>query len=515
MLVRKAPAITFLTRVLFIPVLVLVVKFCYSSLDPNLRAQYVKHPTTRILTWPTRNITKQSSTFNSSTERFWRNLSSELVAAIPPTLPLIVEDGHPPDSQTAFNPLKSDATYPSRLVNFTDHHESALFEAHHRFLTATRRLAADIPFVRGSSGIVTSVNAKYVPIFLVSLRMLRRTGCRLPVEVFIDSWAKYDAEFCDKVLPPLNARCVVLSAIYDKADQIAQPNSYQYKMFAIFFSSFQHVMFLDSDVFPVFDPTKLFSTRPYTSHGLVLWPDLFALTISEHYYHIAAIAAESVTSRLSTESGQVMIDKDRQRESLLMMIYYNYYGPDYYYPLLCQGSHGAGDKETFIQAAMAVSLPWYQVKHGPSGLGRFENDNFHMSGLVQSDPNLDFEYQPPHQSHIHTDPLRNLEESNTMHDSADKKHFASSGQRPAFIHQNMHKLDPRTILKEGSSARDAEGNFTRMWGTKTSGINMFGYDVEHVLWQVIVEEGCRVDPEGETCRGLRDYLREVFHEGVE
>lgn len=57
----------------------------------------------------------------------------------------------------------------------------------------------------------------------------------------------------------------------------------------------------------------------------------------------------------------MMIDKEKHFRSLVLAMYYNYYGPNYYYPLLSQGAAGEGDKETFIAAAHKFGLPYYQV----------------------------------------------------------------------------------------------------------------------------------------------------------
>ena len=380
---------------------------------------------------------------------------------------------------------------------------------------AVQHLAPGLPFSKFTTGIVTTANSNYMPVLLVSLRMLRRTGCNLPVEVFIDDWTQYSTTTCDIVLPSLNARCIVLSAILSKNTHIQKPDHYQYKILSILFSTFQNVLFLDSDAFPAYDPTVLFSTPPYTTHGLVTWPDFFALTVSQHFYHIAAIPEQAASSRLSTESGQILLNKHIHRESLLMMVYYNYYGPDYYYPLLCQGSHGAGDKETFVQAAMAVGLPWYQVRTGPRALGRSWNGTFRGTGIAQADPGLDYEYLPPFESHVHTEPQ--WQKGDLAHPdpkvekALNHTRHVPRPPRPVFLHQNMLKLDPAKVLADKNEITfEPDGTPHRMWGSKEDVVRLVGYDVERRLWDVIAEEGCRLDQGSELCEGLRAYIREVF-----
>jgi alpha 1,2-mannosyltransferase len=459
-----------------------------------------------------KNVTESSSTFTPKYRQFWVELATALVESQPQCKPLQL-DGNSMGPMIHFQPLASHREQPERIVNFTKKDEITLFRAHYIMRRAAQHLAPKLPFSKGATGIVTTANAQYMPVFLVSLRMLRRTGCNLPMEVFIDDWSKYDSKVCDTVLPSLNARCVVMSNIYDTVRFAKQPDHYQYKIFAILFSSFQHVLFLDSDAFPAYDPTILFSTPPYTTHGLVTWPDFWAQTISSHFYHIAAIPEVLPMARLSTESGQLLLNKDKHRESLLMMVYYNYYGPEYYYILLSQGSPGAGDKETFVQAALAVGLPYYQVRTPPVALGRHVNGSFVGVGIAQADPGLDYEYLPPMRSHIHDvtfwqdtdlkhpDPAVANQSNSTMK--------APNRPRPVFLHQNNLKLDPGKVLDDGRPY-ELDGAPHRMWGSQKDVERMLGYDVERRLWDVVAEEGCREDQSSEKCMKLRNYVGEVF-----
>jgi alpha 1,2-mannosyltransferase len=432
-----------------------------------------------------RNLTEASSTFSPSVIEFWQDLATALIDATPQCSPLRVVEEPIQDPDDHFEPLNLEKKHPDRLVGFTDEDEATLSRAHHSMRKSAQHLAPRIPFTQDTTGIVTTANAQYMPVFLVSLRMLRLTGCSLPVEVFIDDWSQYVPSTCDVLLPSLNARCVVTSNIYGTAPRAKKPDHYQYKILSILFSSFQHILFLDSDAFPIADPTPLFATPPYTSHALVTWPDYFALTVSPHWYAVAGTPIEPVSSRLSTESGQLLINKDVQRESLLLMVYYNYFGPDYYYPLLCQGSHGAGDKETFVQAARATGLPWFQVRSAPGVLGRWWDGAFRGTGIVQAHAGLDWAYLPGNKS--------------------------EGKPRPLFVHQNMLKMDPARVLMDKRDVTfEKDGSGHRMWGEQEDMERMLGFDVERKLWGVTEEEGCRVDEGSEACLRIRGYVGEVF-----
>jgi alpha 1,2-mannosyltransferase len=447
----------------------------------------------------TKNFTAISG-FSPQLTAFWQELAILLEAARPNAPPIkLVEDGDASDEDIAYEPLKIDKKPPQRL-DLSNETETELFRAHNYMRTRGQLLGQLLPYVENSRGIVTTAGGKYLPIFWVSLLMLRRTKCDLPVEIFLDDWTQYDAEFCEVTLPPLNARCRILSDIYNEAN-VTVPDHFQFKALSILFSSFQHILFLDADAFPAHNPTDLFSHPPYTTHGLVLWPDFWGLTVSPHYYHIAGIPEVPVSSRYSSETGQILLDKGVHKESLMMMVYYNYYGPDYYYTLLSQGGPGAGDKETFIPAAEVMDLPWYQVRRGIDALGQLKNGDFSAVAIAQNDPRADYIYKAPHPSH------------NYNHDSwptavDDPRNSPPPIPKPFFIHNSIDKLEPGKILRMDGPTRDDNGRTQRMYGGRDSLVQKFGYDVEVVLWEVISQVGCKISEE--LCEDIRNYGKETF-----
>lgn len=106
-------------------------------------------------------------------------------------------------------------------------------------------------------------------ILVILLQMLWWTGLELSIEVFLADWIKYNGHTCQVVLPSLNARCVVLSEILDAVpgsrEKVAK---YQYKPLAMLFSSFEVILFLDADAFPLQKPESIFKSK-----GLVTFPD--------------------------------------------------------------------------------------------------------------------------------------------------------------------------------------------------------------------------------------------------
>ncbi|CAN9167404.1 unnamed protein product [Alternaria alternata] len=284
-----------------------------------------------------------------------------------------------PNEDRNFEPLKKKER-PERLF-LPAGDEAELMRAHRHMRVAARRLAPLLP-VGDETGIVTTGGLKLFPVLLVSLRMLRRTGCI--------------------AVPPPNR---------------------------------------------------------------------------------------------GTESGQLLLDKKHHAESIPMMVYYNYFGPDYYYPLQSQNGPGQGDKETFSAAAVAVNAPFYGVKTPVSALGNHVNGQYIFAGAGQADPMQDYLYDPPYPNHIQPEYERN-EEKNQV--------------RAFFVHtvSPETKLNPLKLLREGGVAWDANGDWHRIWGKEKNVVEKFGYDVEKRMWECVEEEACRTDQD--VCMEVKAFYAKVF-----
>ena len=139
-------------------------------------------------------------------------------------------------------------------------------------------LSQKLPYESGTQGIVVAASDALLPVFLVSLRMLRRTGSTLPVEVFMESKNSYEKEICEIALPPMNATCMILSEILEAVPQKLKMSRYQLKALALAFTSFDEVLLLDADNVPVEQPDHLLNSEPFLSKGFVSWPDYVRTT---------------------------------------------------------------------------------------------------------------------------------------------------------------------------------------------------------------------------------------------
>ncbi|KAF5100344.1 hypothetical protein D0Z00_001312 [Geotrichum galactomycetum] len=331
------------------------------------------------------------------------------------------------------------------------------------------------------TGVAIVGGAKFMPVAISGVRMLRRINQDIPVEVFVATQEEYDKDLCEKVLPSMNAKCTILEeAIGKSVFENFAIKGYQYKALALLASSFENVLLLDADNIPLRDPQLAFDSEPFKAQGYVLWPDFWARTTAPVFYDIAGVKlGERVRGDLSvdqhvplhhlagsmpfvsTESGQVLVSKRRHFRSLLLATYYNLYGYGVYYPLLSQGAMGEGDKETFIAAATVLNESTYYMNEGVRPGGYHGPDRFYGMTMLQGNPQDDYE-----------------------------KNVIGSRKsvRPLFMHNHMNKLDPMTLVtvqKDRYPGRDEDQKYRhRFFGPMKDLKGDFGdRDVEVEMWQ--------------------------------
>lgn len=391
--------------------------------------------------------------------------------------------------------------------NHIDHDDEILAPmrvAHDGFVQDMRQTGLTAPYVLSTRGVVSAAGGKYLPTFLVTLRLLRRTGCTLPVELFVKDLAEYEPRVCETILPALNARCVVLSEAMglDTRQNSTSTSTgiaiehYQLKSFAVLFSSFEEVLWLDADCIPVYDPETLLISEPYVSTGLVTWPDYWASTISPLYFNISRQAEFPTTARATTEAGVFLVSKKTHAHSLALAAYYNYYGPSHYYHLLAQGAPGEGDKDTFVQAAAAVNETFYTVSERVADLGyrRYEWDDWDIIhvAMMQADPIQDY--------NLTRQGKRRVEDE-----------FVADAPRAFFIHANMVKFNAGDNLLDAGKNDNDDGR-RRLWTAPDDSIHRLGYDVEKRAWEEVITVSCSMgDVFGtELCERVQMHWKAVF-----
>ncbi|NLF73509.1 MAG: hypothetical protein GX575_31110, partial [Candidatus Anammoximicrobium sp.] len=86
-------------------------------------------------------------------------------------------------------------------------------------------------------------------------------------------------------------------------------NGFESKPYAIQWSRFAEVLYLDADNVPVRDPTFLFETPQYGQSGAIFWPDYHRLSRERAAWRV--FGNVPYRDEPEVESGQIVIDKAR------------------------------------------------------------------------------------------------------------------------------------------------------------------------------------------------------------
>ncbi|CAM9024461.1 unnamed protein product [Wickerhamomyces anomalus] len=360
------------------------------------------------------------------------------------------------------------------------------------------------------NGILYAGGGNYNWLVLLSIKMLRDLGSKLPIEVFIPNENEYSVDLCDRIFPVFGAKCILMSNYIDTKK--IKIKGYQLKSMALLLTSFENVLMLDSDNLPLKNPDLLFINEPFISKPLVIWPDFWRRSTSPAFYEIADIPInetnqvrfsygderdhpdglktledynakvsyhdlEGAFPEASSETGQVFINKKIHAKTLFLSLYYNYWGPNYYYPLFAQGQAGEGDKETLLASAHKFGLPYYQVQEYIREYGEiYENGNIEIAAMGQYDPILDYMQTRNPKTFNSKFPYDRTKDNYHMH------RFKNS--ETLFLHCNQPKLYPWRIDGKGfRQIHDGDGNRRRLYSKLL--IKELGYDFEAKIWETM------------------------------
>jgi FkbM family methyltransferase len=205
---------------------------------------------------------------------------------------------------------------------------------------------------QGRGIVICGGGTRYFPCAWVCINMLRRIGCKLPIEL----WHLGKKEMNDtmkSLVVPLNVRCV------DAHERrITHPvrilNGWELKPYAILYSSFSKVLSLDADNVPIVDPSFLFDTPQFEETGAIFWPDFGRLASHRNIWRLTGIPYQDEPE---FESGQLVVDKRRCLQALALTMWFNE-NSDFWY------KHIHGDKETFHMAWRKLRQPFSMPSRG-------------------------------------------------------------------------------------------------------------------------------------------------------
>lgn len=195
--------------------------------------------------------------------------------------------------------------------------------------------AAPAEIWSGRGIVMVGGGLKYMVSAWINIHLLRAVArCALPVELWFPL-SEFPVPAMVAYLETLNVTCRPL-AVPD-----LEQHGYIVKIAALLLSSFEEVLFLDADSFPVQDPAQLFESPQYQQHGAMLWQDYWASTSAPQLAGVLGIPAAAMPAE-SFESGQFLVNKRSHWAGLVSVLYMNLYHTLYYD--LTTSYMGWGDK---------------------------------------------------------------------------------------------------------------------------------------------------------------------------
>jgi len=264
-----------------------------------------------------------------------------------------------------------------------------------------RFIAEQIPRIAYPSGefagrgvVIAAGGMRYLTCAWVAINMLRRLGCRLPIEVWYLGRQEKDERW-EELVRPLGVTCVDAHQVRDASCAHRRLFGWELKPFAVMMCRFREVLFLDADNVPVLDPEFLFETPQFQQVGAIFWPDYGSLSRQRLAWKI--FGNVPYRREPEVESGQIVIDKQRHWPALLLAHFMMQYS-DFVF------QHVHGDKEVFHLAwrrvsdyAMPkkriVSLPGVMCQHDFRGRRVFQHRNMQKWSLWGNPETRGFIYE--------------------------------------------------------------------------------------------------------------------------
>ncbi|KAG7381640.1 hypothetical protein PHYPSEUDO_005798 [Phytophthora pseudosyringae] len=238
-------------------------------------------------------------------------------------------------------------------------------------------------------GIVMVVYPKLVASMYATVRTLREVlKCNLPIEVWL---RPNEMNKAPGALKPLRDLARNTSAGEITFEAIRHPQAFQFnsKVYAIYHSKFQQVLFLDADNVPVKDPSYLFQTHEFVKAGAVFWPDfwhpgqtIFAINQTSLVWQLLDMP---FVDMFEQESGQLLVDRKRHAAPLALVAFYAFHLPNYFNRLKLAW----GDKDLFRFAWLRLGAAFHMIDTLPAVAGEVTGQWFCGMTMAQHDPSGD------------------------------------------------------------------------------------------------------------------------------
>ncbi|CAI5723635.1 unnamed protein product [Peronospora destructor] len=362
----------------------------------------------------------------------------------------------------------------------------------------------------GSKGIVIVLYPKIVPSAYASIRALREVlECDLPIEMW---HREKEMDGVPGSMAPLQQLALLREGISFHVIDDKKATGFSAKVFAIYHSYFENILFLDSDNVPVRDPSFLFETQEFQDTGAIFWPDFWHPRHTMFNIHGQSLLWELLdqpfVNMFEQESGQLVIDRRRHAAPLELVFFYTFHMPNFFQTFKLVH----GDKDLFRLAWLKLKAPFYMIDVPPAVAGKAFNNSFCGVTMVQHDANGDIIFLHRNTRKLTGEPRRRAVHTRTIDAQRAKQKLALA--RPTRrTNFTIEEVDEE--LRNGGAipspmldAPEADGYPDAIYWTH---LLSFRNTSKRIYYKIDVQLALQGFTKGQACYGVADRAKKDKH----
>ncbi|CAB9516114.1 Mannosyltransferase putative [Seminavis robusta] len=223
-------------------------------------------------------------------------------------------------------------------------------------------------------GIIIGLNPQQLPSIYSLVRLLRHElNCQLPIELWaqggedgigMHTYSMHDGALLEALLRQSN---VVLQTHWDYRYEYSRTRPY-----GLAHSSFEEVLILNGDTFPLRDPSFLFEIPQYQETGALFWKDVAwsddsettgAGTLHPLLWELLGIPKEHpIRNEMELSSGQMVIHRRKCETPIQLLLFFAQTFSKWFRPLQLL----YGDKDLYRLAWRLTQSPFHYVEQPPA-----------------------------------------------------------------------------------------------------------------------------------------------------